>query len=302
MIPRTLFRRSCPPEPDLAEGDLSAPHQEVDREFQFADLPPGARAGRRSRIPPANVARGSRSQFSADPGSAAHFSEPYEVDVHVLDWDWSDEYEKSDAYNELWHEAHHKESDWPDGLKVFRNKLYYNERLCVPEALIQKVLQAHHEWLGHMGVERSFLELSRRFEFPPGENVKGILMRVKQNCLVCQACDRPNWALKGPIAMTLIPERFMASVCLDVFSMPIASWGGSHFDAFLMCVDRHSGWMVAKPTQKSGLSGEKAAHLMLDATWGELGVPSVITSDQGSQFISQWWLTMCSRLGIRCAY
>ena len=102
--------------------------------------------------------------------------------------------------------------------------------------------------------------------------------------------------------MTPIPERFMASVCLDVFIMPIATWEGSHYDAFLLCVDRHSGWMVAKPTQKSGLSGENAAHLMLDATWGEVGVPSVITSDQGPQFVSQWWQTMCSRLGIRCAY
>ena len=60
--------------------------------------------------------------------------------------------------------------------------------------------------------------------------------------------------------------------------------------------------MLAQPTLKMGLSGEKAAHLMLDHAWGEVGIPSIITSDQGSQFVSSWWLTMCSRLGIRMAF
>ena len=102
--------------------------------------------------------------------------------------------------------------------------------------------------------------------------------------------------------MTPIPDRFMASVCLDIFSMPVTEWRGQHFDAFLLCVDRHSGWMLAKPTQKVGLTGEKAAQFLLDSTWGEVGVPSVVTSDQGPQFVSQWWVTMCSRLGVRTAY
>lgn len=68
---------------------------------------------------------------------------------------------------------------------------------------------------------------------------------------------------------------------------------------FLLCVDRHSSWTIARPTQKEGLTGEKAAQLLLDGSWGEMGVPGIITSDQGPQFASQWWETMCQRLGIR---
>ena len=125
-----------PPESILADDDAPPPNVEAGGGFQFADLPPGSRAGRRSRIPPAKVCRGNRNRFSADQASAAHFSEPYDSSVHVLDLDWSDEYEKSDAFNEIWHEAHHVDPEWPEGLKIFRNKLYYNERLCVPEALV----------------------------------------------------------------------------------------------------------------------------------------------------------------------
>jgi hypothetical protein len=60
--------------------------------------------------------------------------------------------------------------------------------------------------------------------------------------------------------------------------------------------------MLARPTTKQGLTGERAAHLLMDASWGEVGLPSVITCDQGPQFTSQWFVTMCLRLGVRVAY
>ena len=102
--------------------------------------------------------------------------------------------------------------------------------------------------------------------------------------------------------MAPIPERFMASVYLDIFSMPATTWMQVPYDAFLLCVDRQSGWMIARPRCKLGLTGERTAHLLLDNCWGELGVPSLIMSDQGPQFLNQWWAVMCSRLGIRQAF
>ena len=69
-----------------------------------------------------------------------------------------------------------------------------------------------------------------------------------------------------------------------------------------MCVDRLSGWIIARPCTKLGLTAERAAHLVMENGWETFGVPSVITSDQGSQFVGQWWRTMCARLGIRQAY
>ena len=84
--------------------------------------------------------------------------------------------------------------------------------------------------------------------------------------------------------------------------MPSAEWLGQQFDCYLLCVDRLTGWMIARPTTKQGLSGEKAAHLLMDSSWGEVGLPSVVTCDQGTQFTSQWFVTMCLRLGVRMAF
>ena len=70
----------------------------------------------------------------------------------------------------------------------------------------------------------------------------------------------------------------------------------------IVCVDRHSGWIVAILERKVGLTGAKVALAMVEHQWRPFWVPSVITSDQGSQFVGSWWQTMCGPLGIRCAY
>ncbi len=60
--------------------------------------------------------------------------------------------------------------------------------------------------------------------------------------------------------------------------------------------------MIAQPTLKKGLTAEKCAHLQLDGGWTQIGVPTTITSDQGPQFVGQWFQTICGRLGIREAF
>ena len=42
--------------------------------------------------------------------------------------------------------------------------------------------------------------------------------------------------------------------------------------------------------------------MFLEGSWGEMGVPAVVTYDKGSQFASQWWDTLCNRLGVRVTY
>ena len=69
-----------------------------------------------------------------------------------------------------------------------------------------------------------------------------------------------------------------------------------------VCVDRHSGWIVATPHRMSGWTAKAVAECMISQSWTPWGVPSIITSDQGPQFAGQWWKTICASLGIRQAY
>ena len=164
------------------------------------------------------------------------------------------------------------------------------------------VLKEFHEVNGHIGKKRMHREVVPRYYFVPQEPFGPHIRRVKEQCLVCQASERPFWKVKGPIEFYPIPERAMASVSLDVFSMPEVQWDHQTYDCILLCVDRLSGWVLAKPSTKLGLTAKKAAHLMMDGGWEAFGVPTTITSDMGAQFVGQWWKTMCARLGIRQAY
>jgi len=266
--------------------------------FRFADPPPGSRPGGVSRLPPIRMSRGPTARLVEDPGATQAMRAP----SHIMDEDWSGDYECCPFFAEPWMLTTNGEIDWPREYQVYNGKMYYQERLCIPTGLVYEVLRIHHEWVGHVGNDRLLPEVLRRYCIPPSLRVERMIQDIRRKCLVCQACDKPNFSRRRPLAMTPIPDRFMSSVCLDVFFMPCEEWQGQTFDAFLLCVDRHSGWMIARPTQNAGLTGEKACHLMLDSAWGEVGVPSVVTTDLGAQFVSSWWHALCSRLGIRVAF
>jgi len=78
-------------------------------------------------------------------------------------------------------------------------------------------------------------------------------------------------------------------------------WSGEKFDCILLCVDRPSNRVLARTPLKEGLTGAKAANLLLDGGWGEVAIPSHITSDQGPQFVSSFLRISFTSLGIRKA-
>jgi hypothetical protein len=67
------------------------------------------------------------------------------------------------------------------------------------------VMDAHHIWNAHQGVERLVPDLHIHYIFPSAIDVAASVTKLKRECLVCQACLPPNWSPKGPINMTPIP-------------------------------------------------------------------------------------------------
>ena len=145
-------------------------------------------------------------------------------------------------------------------------------------------------------------ELGRHYIFPPSLKILEECKGVRRVCVTSQVCDPPNFSTSLPLSSTPVPDTIMTSVALDIFALPPTKWKDKEFDSLLVCVDRLSGWIVAWPCAKKGLTAEKAAHLIFENGWEAFGIPSVLTSDQGPQFVGQFWRTMCARLGIRHAY
>ena len=222
----------------------------------------------------------------------------------VLAQDWSVDYQTSEHWAETWKVIQSESGDWPTNVLVWQHKIFVEGKLAVPERLSAWVVMAQHSRLGHCGKRRLMMELRRRYVFAPSFGVEAEVSRLKSECRICQLCDPENFTLEVPIQMTPIIDQFFGSVCLDIFQMPPEKIGesGEECDCFVLCVDRLTGWMIARPTQLSGLTGEKAAKLLVDSCWGEIGVPAVITSDQDTRFVSAFFLTVCTMLGIRNAF
>ena len=54
--------------------------------------------------------------------------------------------------------------------------------------------------------------------------------------------------------------------------------------------------------RKEGLTGEKAAMLLWKDSWGEIGVPAIITTDQDPRFVSSFFTTICALSGCRVVF
>jgi len=172
-------------------------------------------------------------------------------------------------------------------------------KLCVPENLAQALLWAFHSHSGHVGALRGEKDAQHRYAFPPSTPLKALMEGMRKAFTICQTCEPPHHAKLGLQNPFPITQRVMHSVCLDIFSMPSTFWRGQDFDAILLCVDRLSGWIVACPTLKQGLTAENAAHLLLEKGWEPFGLPATVHSDQGAQFVGQWLGTFCAMLGVQ---
>ena len=135
------------------------------------------------------------------------------------------------------------------------------------------------------------------------EGLKKMCIKVNRAGGLCAQIDPPSRRRYGRVGRFPVPMRIWDRFSLDVFSMPEERHEGLRVDALLLCVDRMTGWIVAIPTQKNGLTAEKTVKLLLHK-WLDVGggIPSVITSDQGAQFVGAWFQGMCSRMGILQAY
>ena len=219
----------------------------------------------------------------------------------LWDLDWGPEYAKCPRWGSVYRAVKGETADWPKGVKFLQNKVYLEEVLCVPWSLQEAIVREYHTFMGHVGFQRLWKAMEIQFKFANREAALKFAKGVMRECESCQACQKPG-DLHGVLEATPIPPAVMSSVALDLFDMPPVEYEGTIFNTMVVCVDRHSGWIVAVPCKKQGLTGAKVAKMMLSQQWRPFGVPSVVTSDKGSHFVSEWWQTLCALMGIRVAY
>ena len=219
-----------------------------------------------------------------------------------LQADWSEDYAKSEVWSAEYRAVTDPDDDqkWPKGLTEEDGKLYSKGRLLVPESRVLELCEAWHHHMVHPGVRKQVTDMVKRFAIDDVDLWRSV-RAVRKGCAVCNACNPRNAPSVGEPQWTPVPERPMESVALDVFSMPEVHIGKEVFDCVVLCVDRHSGYIVAVPARKKGLLAKEVAVMMVRHWLTVFGIPLSICSDRGPQFMGGWFKTMCSLMGIRHA-
>ena len=161
-------------------------------------------------------------------------------------------------------------------------------RPFVPFSWRRKIFDVMHG-LGHPGVERTRQTVAEKFVWP---SLRSDVTKWARECIHCQRAKILRH-VAPPIGDFEIPDKRFAHLNLDLVTMTPSNG----FRYLLTMVDRFSRWPVAIPIK------DMAVNTILDAFahgWvAHYGVPSSITTDRGSQFLSAAWGQLMTTWGIK---
>ena len=124
----------------------------------------------------------------------------------------------------------------------------------MPTGFQEHGIQENHEFLKHVGTESTWEHLSLRYQWADEKAARKYNQEMTKKCVKCQANKRGD-ALKEKNESTPISPAPVFSVAIDLFKLPQIQYEGTHYDTISVCVDRHSGWIVAIPCLAKGLTG-----------------------------------------------
>ena len=199
---------------------------------------------------------------------------------NVFEINWARLYPNCERYKKMWQDA--LNGCFQDGVRLQDNKLIRNGRWCVPTSLVHHLVAEYHDavHLTTSSVEKHWKEINHGVE---GE---GLYKAVELQCQTCPSCAIHTHDTKrkqGYMTPMPIPMEPMDSIALDVFHYPSTTHDEEVYDRMLLCVYPLSGYLIAIPIPKprhedkdEGLTGVRAAHLVLERWVDRLGAPCEI--------------------------
>ena len=158
------------------------------------------------------------------------------------------------------------------------------DRVVVPEYLRARVLEVTHT--GHQG-ETKCLLLARQSVFWPG-----ISNDIRQMVKDCEICNRHQQAQpKLPAMQPDLPTRPWEKLGSDIFQFNGAN--------YLIIVDYYSRFPVIRALSNTSAS-TISSHFT--SVFAEYGLPSHLTADFGSQYVSELFKRKCEESGFTLTF
>jgi len=163
-------------------------------------------------------------------------------------------------------------------------------RPVVPASLRKKVFWSIYG-LAHAGTRATKRMLTSRYVWPR------CATDVALWCRECKGCARgkPGNREAAPVEPIDVPLQRFSHVHVDLVGpLPQAADGSTHL---LTVIDRTTRWPEVLPIK--GTTAQVVADSFMQLWVGRFGVPAVVTTDRGAQFLSNTWACLCRTLGIK---
>jgi hypothetical protein len=187
-------------------------------------------------------------------------------------------------------------SEWSlvdNGLLVHYDQIY------VPDSndLRLRVLQSKHDHVtaGHPGRAKTISLVMRDFYWP---KLRSFVVQYVRSCVSCSRNKAKRHKPYGLLKPLPVPERPWHSISMDFIEQLPPSEG---FTSILVVVDRLTKQAVFIPTTDT-VTSEDLAQLFLVNVFSKHGVPSHVSSDRGSEFVSHFFRSLGTVLDMRLHY
>ena len=170
---------------------------------------------------------------------------------------------------------------------------------CVPRVHIDEVIRVYHD-VGHPALHKLMTLLARRFIFSiKQKDLHHRCWTVCHFCQICQAVKPRRGKVPGTMDFCPIPQEIFTSLCMDFVDLEkCKSPDGNLYDCAFVIVCRLSGYIVAIPCKKEGLTAKRLAELFLSNCVNFMGLPNEIVSDNDHLISSSFFKTLCELVGI----
>jgi transposase InsO family protein len=157
-----------------------------------------------------------------------------------------------------------------------------------------QVLQRFHDEpsAAHRGPLKTLARIHQHYAWA---GMRAQVFRYCRSCPVCQAAKSSNQPPAGQPQPLAVPDRPWQHICMD-FVGPLPSSAG--YTSIMVVVDRFSKMAHFLPTVNTAAAPD-TARLFISGVYRLHGLPESIVSDRDRQFVSSFWSSLMSQLGVR---
>ena len=187
-------------------------------------------------------------------------------------------------------QSHSLDTSDPRWSKDSAGLLCLDDRIYVPDTNDLRY-KHNHLLAGHFGQNRTLELVCHEYTWP---SVRTFVKDYVSSCTSCGCAKAPRHRPYGLLKQLLIPARPWHSISMDFIEQLPSSDG---FTSILIVVDRLSKQGIFIPTHDT-ITSPELTKLFIAHVFSKHGVPSHVTSDRGSEFVSHFFRSLGKALGM----